>query len=90
MPKIYVLLRQKISSWAPLEGRFLIPVIKELLRIAWCLILFQVGSSLPRWIFARVITKSVNDIEKTAFRTHHSHFEFLIMHFGPTSATFTF
>jgi len=32
----------------------------------------------------------VDDIHKTAFRTHHGHFEFLVMAFGLTNAPFTF
>jgi hypothetical protein len=31
-----------------------------------------------------------DDIAKTAIRTHHSHFEFLVMAFGVTNAPFTF
>jgi hypothetical protein len=30
------------------------------------------------------------DVEKTAFQTHHSHFEFLVMPFGLTNALASF
>lgn len=31
-----------------------------------------------------------SDVEKTAFRTHHNHFEFLVMPFALTNAPTTF
>jgi hypothetical protein len=38
----------------------------------------------------RQIWMHPKDVDKTAFRTHHGHFEFLVMHFGLTNAPSTF
>lgn len=36
------------------------------------------------------IRMHLNDVEKTAFRTHHGHFKFLVMSFGLTNASSMF
>lgn len=36
------------------------------------------------------VRMSPADVEKIAFRTHHSHFEFLVVPFGVTNGTSTF
>jgi hypothetical protein len=55
----------------------------------------MVPNSSLNWIFDRVTTYHQvrvhqEDIAETAFRTHHGHFEFLVMPFGLSNAPSTF
>jgi hypothetical protein len=42
------------------------------------------------WSGYHQVRMNMKDITKTAFRTHHGHFKFLVMSFGLTNAPATF
>lgn len=64
-----------------MKDGFPIPVIG---RVAWGSLLLKVRS-----LFWLPSGSNIEDVEKTAFRTHHGHFE-LVMPFGLTNALWTF